>query len=142
MTGGAGASLAAVNATLNALSAVLLTLGFISIRRHRIRRHARLMLAAFLVSTVFLACYLVRVYLTGTHRYPGGGLLRAVYLGILSTHMMLAVVTPPLVIRAIYLAARRRFPEHRRLVRVTLPIWMYVSVTGVVVYLMLYHPPG
>ncbi len=141
MTGASdvGASLAAVNATLNGMSAVLLSFGFLSIRRRHIQQHARLMVAAFAVSAVFLVCYLTRVYLTGTHRYPGSGLWRAVYLVILTTHMILAVVTPPLAIRAIYLAVRKRFREHRRLVRVTLPIWMYVSVTGVVVYLMLYH---
>jgi putative membrane protein len=90
-------------------------------------------------STIFLACYLTRVYLTGTHRYPGTGLMKAVYLAILLTHTILAMVTVPLVLRSLFLARRARFAEHRRIARYSLPVWLYVSVTGVVVYLMLYQ---
>jgi putative membrane protein len=97
---------------------------------------------AFLVSALFLVSYLVRVALTGTHRYPGDGLWKAVYLGVLGTHMLLAIAVPPLAIRSIWLARRGRLDEHRRLVRITLPAWLYVSATGVLVYLLLYHPPG
>ena len=100
------------------------------------------MAAATLVSAVFLVSYLLRVYLWGTHHYPGHGAWRSIYRVILSSHMLLAVFTPVLVIRTIFLAWKRRLPEHRRLTRITLPVWMYVSVTGVAVYWLLYHPPG
>lgn len=138
-----GALLAAVNAGLNSLSAVLLLVGYAAITREPrdVKTHKRCMLGAFVVSGVFLLCYLLRVALTGTHRFPGDGLARSVYLTVLFSHMALAAVTPVLSIRAIYLALRGRYEEHRRVVRYGWPIWMYVSVTGVVVYLMLYHYP-
>ena len=137
-----GAILAAVNATLNGTAALLLTGGWLAVRSGRRRLHGWLMGSAFAVSVIFLGSYLTRVYISGTHKYPGSGIWRGIYLTILITHMILAVITPPLAIRTIYLAYRRRFADHRRLVRWTLPIWMYVSVTGVIVYLLLYHPPG
>jgi putative membrane protein len=136
-----GDTLAAANALLNTTSAVLLFTGWRAIRRRAVALHRRCMLAALGVSAVFLVSYLARVYLTGTHRYPGHGALKAVYLGLLFSHMGLAMVVPPLALRAVWLALRQRIAEHRRLVRYTLPIWMYVSVTGVVVYWMLYHGP-
>ena len=138
----AGDSLAVVNASLNGCSALFILGGALAIKLARRTLHARLMIAAFAVSSIFLCTYLTRVALFGTHRYPGAGAWKAIYLAILISHMLLAVVTPPLVVRTIYLAAKQRLAEHRRLVRYTLPIWMYVSVTGVVVYLLLYHPPG
>jgi putative membrane protein len=95
--------------------------------------------SAFAVSCVFLISYLTRVLLTGTHRYPGHGLAKLVYLVVLATHMVLAAATPPLAIRALQLALTGRIDAHKRIVRFTFPVWMYVSVTGVVVYLMLYH---
>lgn len=134
-----GARLAAVNAGLNSLSTVLLVTAFWAIHTRRPQLHKRLMLGAFAVSVLFLINYLLRFYLTGTHRYPGSGAAKVVYRMILSSHMVLAAITPVLVIRAIYLATRSRFLEHRRLVRYAWPIWLYVSVTGVVVYWMLYH---
>lgn len=134
-----GYALATLNATLNGTSAVLLLLGRLAIARRQVQAHRRYMVSAFLVSTVFLASYLTRVALTGTHKYPGTGAMKALYFAVLFSHMTLAAATPYLVIRAIYLAWRNRIPEHRRLVRFTFPVWMYVSVTGVVVYLMLYH---
>ena len=97
------------------------------------------MQGAFITSAIFLVCYLTRFYLTGAHRFPGTGWLKIVYLTILFSHMVLAVVTVPLVLRTLYLARRARFREHRRIARFTFPVWMYVSVTGVVVYVMLYH---
>lgn len=137
-----GALLAAVNAGLNSLSAVFLLAGYVAILGRRdVTTHKRCMIGAFVVSGVFLICYLARVALTGTHRFPGEGLARVVYLTVLFSHMALAAVTPVLAVRAIYLALRGRIEEHRRLVRYAWPIWMYVSVTGVVVYLMLYHYP-
>ncbi len=128
-----------VNAALNATSAVLLALGYRAIRAGHLRRHRALMLAAVATSTVFLASYLTRVALTGTHRFPGGGALRAAYLVLLGSHTLLAALAAPLVLRTLFLALRARFPAHRRIARVTLPVWLYVSVTGVLVYAVLYH---
>ena len=140
--GGLGATLALVNATLNGTAALLLVCGWVAIRRGERRLHGWFMGGAFIVSTVFLVSYLTRVYVSGTHRYPGSGAWKTIYLGILISHMILAVITPPLAIRSVVLALKQRFAEHKRLVRYTLPIWMYVSVTGVLVYVLLYHPPG
>jgi putative membrane protein len=137
-----GDTLATVNASLNGTSALAILGGWLAIKSGRRRLHRALMIAAVVVSSLFLVGYLTRVGLTGTHRYPGGGAWRALYLTILGTHMLLAVVTPPLVLRALFLAVKQRFVEHRRLVRWAYPIWMYVSVTGVLVYVLLYHPPG
>jgi putative membrane protein len=139
-----GATLAAVNATLNGSAALLLVAGWRVIKSDRARRrlHGWIMGSAFATSVIFLASYLTRVYVSGTHRYPGGGAWKAIYLAILSSHMLLAVVTPPLAVWALMLAWRGRFDKHRRVVRWAFPIWLYVSVTGVAVYLLLYHPPG
>jgi uncharacterized membrane protein YozB (DUF420 family)/cytochrome oxidase Cu insertion factor (SCO1/SenC/PrrC family) len=134
-----GAKLALLNAILNGTSALLLLAGFLAIRKRRIDLHWRFMVGAFTVSSLFLVSYLVRVYISGTHRYPGGGLGKVIYLVVLASHMLLAVAVPPLALRTFYLAIKKRFAEHRKIVRFAWPIWMYVSVTGVVVYLMLYH---
>lgn len=134
-----GETLPAVNAALNATSAVLLALGFRAIRAGDRRRHRALMLAAVGTSTLFLASYLTRVALTGTHRFPGEGALKAAYLVVLGSHTVLAALAAPLVIGTLVFALRARFPSHRRIARVTLPVWLYVSVTGVLVYVMLYH---
>jgi putative membrane protein len=131
--------LPAVNATLNGTSAALVLLGWRAIRAGDRERHRALMLAAFASSVLFLAGYLTRIALTGTHTFPGGGLLRTVYLLVLASHTILAAAAAPMVLRTLFLAARARFPDHRRIARVTLPIWMYVSVTGVAVYVMLYQ---
>lgn len=128
-----------LNAALNATSAALLLSGFAAIRRGRRELHRGLMLAACATSVLFLASYLTRMALTGTHRFPGDGALKAAYLAILLSHTVLAAAAAPLVLRTLFLAFRARFPDHRRIARATLPVWMYVSVTGVVVYLMLYH---
>lgn len=134
-------ALPTVNAVLNATTAALLACGLVAIRRGAWRVHRGFMLAACATSVLFLAGYVTRVALTGTHRFPGGGGLRALYLAVLLSHTVLAAVVPPLALRTLFLAVRARFPAHRRLARATLPIWMYVSATGVVVYLMLYHLP-
>jgi putative membrane protein len=128
-----------VNATLNGTSALLVLLGWRAIRAGERERHRALMLAAFASSVLFLAGYLTRIALTGTHAFPGGGALRAVYLAVLASHTVLAAAAGPMVLRTLFLAARERFPDHRRIARFTFPIWMYVSVTGVAVYVMLYH---
>jgi uncharacterized membrane protein YozB (DUF420 family) len=129
-------SLAHVNAALNATSAVLLVLGYRAIRRGAVPVHARFMVAAFITSTLFLASYLTYHYLAGHRTYAGS--MRPVYLAILGSHIILATVTVPLAATTLVLAALGRFERHRRVARWTFPIWIYVSVTGVVVYLMLY----
>jgi putative membrane protein len=131
--------LPSVNATLNATSAAFLLTGFVAIRTRRIALHRFAMQGAFVASSVFLVCYLTRAYLTGTHHFPGSGWLKVAYFGVLFSHMLLAMATLPLVLRTLFLARRSRFPEHRRIAKYTWPVWMYVSVTGVLVYFMLYH---
>jgi putative membrane protein len=127
-----------VNAALNATSASLLFLGWRAIRAGDRARHRALMLSALGTSALFLAGYLTRVALTGTHRFPGAGALRAAYLALLGSHTLLAALALPLVVAAFALALRGRFEAHRRVARWTFPVWMYVSVTGVLVYVMLY----
>jgi putative membrane protein len=133
------AALPTVNAALNAASATLLLLGWRAIRVGQRELHRALMLGACASSVLFLAGYFTRIALTGIHRFPGGGALKAAYLALLASHTALAALTLPLVLRTLQLSLGRRFPEHRRVARLTLPVWMYVSVTGVAVYLMLYH---
>jgi putative membrane protein len=137
-----GAMLALCNAILNGTAALLLTCGFAAIRRGRRDVHWKFMAAAFSVSCLFLVSYVTRVLISGTHKYPGTGAWKAIYLAVLMTHMLLAITVPPLALRTLFLARKRRYAEHKKLVRFTWPIWMYVSVTGVVVYMLLYHPPG
>jgi len=134
-----GELLPPVNATLNAVSAVLLLLGWRAIRAGQRERHRAFMLAALSTSALFLAGYLTRVALTGTHRFPGSGGLRAAYLALLGSHTLCAAASLPLVLRALFLAWKRRFEAHRRVARFTLPVWLYVSVTGVLVYVVLYR---
>lgn len=137
-----GDLLARANAVLNASSFILLVTGFALVRAGRLDAHRRAMKGAFLVSVIFLASYLTRFALTGSHRFRGTGALKALYLAVLFSHMILAIVTVPLVLRTIYLAMKGRRQEHRRIARVTFPIWSYVSLTGVVVYVLLYHVGG
>jgi len=138
------AALPALNAVLNGTCAVLLAVGFVAIRRRRIRLHRACMVAAFVTSVVFLASYLTYHLQAGTTRFPGQGWVRPVYFAILGTHTVLAALIPPLAIATLTLAARARFTSHARLARWTLPTWFYVSVTGVVIYVMLYrlYPAG
>jgi putative membrane protein len=133
------ATLPAVNATLNGLSGVLLLAGWVAIRRGARGPHRALMLGAFSTSALFLVGYLTRVALTGVHRFPGSGLEKALYLSILGSHTLLAVACAPLALVTLYLALRAKYPVHRKVARVTLPIWLYVSATGVAVYVFLYH---
>lgn len=128
-----------LNACLNGLSAVLLTRGYLHIRAGRHAAHRRWMLAAFASSTVFLCCYLFYHALVGSVGFTGQGWIRPVYYTILISHSILAAVVVPLVLVTLFRAWRERFDRHRRIARWTLPLWMYVSVTGVVVYLMLYR---
>jgi uncharacterized membrane protein YozB (DUF420 family) len=128
-----------VDATLNATAAVLLVWGYILIRRRKIAAHRRVMLAAFATSSVFLVCYLIYHFNVGSVRFPHEGAIRTVYLSILATHTALAATVPPLAIVTLSRGLRERYDRHRKIARWALPIWLYVSVTGVVVYLMLYR---
>ena len=130
--------LPAVNAILNAAAAVLLVWGYTLIRRHRQQTHKRVMIAAFATSCVFLVCYLVYHAQVGSVRFQHPGAIRVVYLSILATHTVLAACVPVLAIITLRRGLSARFDKHRAIARWTLPIWLYVSVTGVVVYLMLY----
>jgi uncharacterized membrane protein YozB (DUF420 family) len=136
--------LPAVNATLNALATVLLVCGWVLIKARRERAHKITMLTAFAVSCVFLACYLVYHNHVGSVRFGGTGAARTVYLVILVSHIVLAATVPFLAGITIYLGLADRREKHRGLARWTFPIWLYVSVTGVVIYVMLYHlyPPA
>src|SRR5262245_1521850 len=131
--------LPALNASLNALSAACLLLGYLCIRARKRDAHRAFMLAAVCSSTLFLVSYLVYHFHVGSVRFQGEGLLRTVYLSILLSHTVLAALVVPLVITTLFRALRGRFDAHRRLARYTLPVWAYVSVTGVVVYWMLYR---
>jgi uncharacterized membrane protein YozB (DUF420 family) len=132
-------SLPAVNASLNGTAAVLLTTGYTFIRRGRVQAHKRVMLTAFGVSTAFLICYLIYHSQVGSVHYPKTGAIRVVYYSILVSHTLLAATVPVLAIITLRRALRGDFQRHRKIARWTLPIWLYVSVTGVVVYLMLYQ---
>jgi putative membrane protein len=129
----------AINAALNATSAVLIVFGWRAIKAGDRDRHRALMIAAVCTSAVFLVSYLIRFATTGAHKYPGDGLDKLFYLVVLFGHMILAVALVPLVIRAVRLALRGDFARHRRVVRFTFPVWIIVSISGVVVYVMLYH---
>ena len=125
-------TLPALNAVLNSISAILLTSGYIFIRRGNVAAHKRCMVSAFTTSTLFLISYLTYHYFAGINRFSGQGVLRAVYLSILSTHTVLAVVIVPLVLMTLTRALRGSFERHKKIARRTLPLWLYVSVTGVV----------
>lgn len=129
----------ALNAALNLTAFVFLVLGRVAIARGDDALHKKRMLTAFGASAVFLVSYLIRYAISGTHKYPGVGWDKTLYLIILFSHMVLAIVLLPLVLGALRKALRGDFVAHKRLVKWTWPIWMYVSVTGVIVYLMLYH---
>jgi len=131
--------LPALNAGLNATSAVLLTLGFFLIRSGRREAHKRAMLAALCCSSLFLVSYLVYHAHVGSVRFRGQGPVRTVYFAILISHTILAVTVVPLALVTLVRALQARFDRHRRIARITLPIWGYVSVTGVIVYWMLYR---
>ena len=132
--------LPAVNATLNALSGVLLLAGYLLIRRRRIEQHRKAMLAAFATSTLFLICYVVYHAQVGSVRFERQGFVRPLYFTILITHVTLAAAVPPLALITLTRGLKGRFTQHRRIARWTFPIWMYVSVTGVLVYVLLYQP--
>jgi len=130
---------AAVNALLNGASAVLLACGYVAIRRGKMVVHKTLMLAAFAVSSAFLASYLAYHYRVGHVVFQGQGWIRPVYFALLLTHTVLAAVIVPMIIVTLRRAWLKRFDRHRIIARWTLPLWFYVSVTGVIVYLMVYQ---
>lgn len=131
--------LPALNATLNATSAALLIWGWTLIRRRRIEAHRRVMVTAFCISVIFLMSYVVYHYQVGSVRFQRTGTIRTVYLSILLTHTILAAAVPFLAVITLYRGLKGRYDRHRAIARWTLPIWLYVSVTGVVVYWMLYR---
>ena len=131
--------LPAVNATLNAVSFVLLVVGYVCVRRKNIAAHKACMMSAFGVSILFLTSYLTYRYFGEEKHFGGTGWIRPVYFVILITHVVLAATVPILATRTLYLALRGRFEQHRRFARWVLPIWIYVSVTGVVVYVLLFR---
>jgi uncharacterized membrane protein YozB (DUF420 family) len=134
--------LPAVNATLNAAAAMLLAAGLLAIKSGQRELHRRLMLSAFAVSTAFLACYLYYHFAIARGQptpFNATGLARGAYLALLLSHTVLAAANLPMVVRTLWLAHHQRWEAHRRLARWTFPIWLYVSVTGVLVYLVLYH---
>lgn len=132
-------ALPTINALLNATAALLLVCGFLLIRARRVAQHRAVMLAAFVTSCLFLVGYLVYHAQVGSVRFQGVGAVRALYFAILGTHTVLAAAVPPLAIITLRRGLAGRYDRHRAIARWTLPIWLYVSVTGVVVYLMLYH---
>lgn len=134
-------SLPAVNASLNGLATVLLLTGYVLIKLKHAHSHKVCMLASFATSIVFLGCYLVYHYYAGSKKFPGTGTIRTVYLAILVTHIILAAAVPVLASMTMYRAFRGQWEKHKRIARITFPIWVYVSITGVVIYFMLYHWP-
>ncbi len=128
-----------VNACLNGTSAILLFTGYSFIRSRNVAAHRACQIGALCVSLLFLASYLTYHYYHGATRFQGTGIVRPIYLTILMTHTVLAIVIVPLVILTFYRAFRNDFTRHRRIARITLPLWLYVSITGVIVYLMLYQ---
>lgn len=131
--------LATLNAVLNSIAAVLLVIGWVTIARGDWKAHRAAMVAAFVVSAIFLVSYLTYHAIAGSVPFKGQGGVRIVYFTILISHVILAAAVPVLALRMFFLAWKGRWDAHRRLGRITLPIWLYVSVTGVVIYLMLYH---
>lgn len=131
--------LPAVNATLNGISTILLTIGFLQIRRGNQNAHRNCMVAALVTSTLFLICYVIYHKYAGHTRFMEPPWFRPIYLFILATHVPLAAIQVPLILITFTHAVRGKFETHKRFARWTFPIWMYVSVTGVLIYFLLYH---
>ena len=131
-----------LNAILNGLSAISLTIGFVFIRRREITRHRAAMITAFVFSSIFLVSYIANHAIHGDTLYPVHNTTRSVYLTILASHILLSVVALPIVLITFFLSLSGRFRQHKKLARWTFPLWLYVSVTGVVVYLMLHAAVG
>lgn len=134
---GALSFMPAVNASLNGTAAVLIVSGYVAIKRRRPDLHKYFMVSAFFASALFLVGYIVYHYAHGDTHYPGAGPTRVVYFTVLISHIALSAVALPLTLTAFFFAFRRSFAKHRKVVKYTLPIWLYVSVTGVLIFLML-----
>ena len=132
--------LPAVNATLNAISGILLLIAYAHIRARRIQQHRRFMIAAFATSSLFLVCYLVYHAQVGSVPFTRQGFVRPLYFTILITHVTLAATVVPLALVTLSRGLKAQYPQHRRIARWTFPVWLYVSVTGVLVYVLLYQP--
>jgi putative membrane protein len=132
--------LPAVNATLNAISGILLLIAYAHIRARRIQQHRRFMIAAFATSSLFLVCYLVYHAQVGSVPFTRQGFVRPLYFTILITHVTLAATVVPLALVTLSRGLKAKYPQHRRIARWTFPVWMYVSITGVLVYVLLYQP--
>jgi uncharacterized membrane protein YozB (DUF420 family) len=132
--------LPAINASLNAISGVLLVIGYALMRARKIELHRRVMIAAFAASSLFLVCYVVYHAQVGSVRFTRQGFVRPLYFTILITHVTLAAAVLPLAILTLARGLAAKYPQHRRVARWTFPIWLYVSVTGVLVYVLLYQP--
>jgi uncharacterized membrane protein YozB (DUF420 family) len=132
--------LPAVNASLNALSGLLLLTGYVMIRTGRVQQHRRCMIAAFITSSIFLVCYIVYHAQVGSVPFTRQGFVRPMYFTILVTHVTLAAAVVPLALVTLSRGLKGRYPQHIRVARWTFPIWLYVSVTGVLVYVLLYQP--
>lgn len=128
-----------VNASLNGIATVLLVTGFVCIKRRRVDLHRRVMIAAFATSVLFLVSYLVYHAQVGSRPFPGQGPIRTLYFTILISHIILAAIIPPLAAVTLWRGLAGRFDRHVAIARWTLPLWLYVSITGIVVYLMLYR---
>jgi putative membrane protein len=134
-----GFALASINAALNSLAFVLMTMGYLAIKRGERERHRKLMLGAFASSCLFLVSYLTRIALYGDTRFQGVGPMRMAYFAILISHVLLAIAVAPMVIVTLNHGLKDRIEKHRAIAKRTFPIWAYVSVTGVIVYALLYH---
>ena len=132
-------SQAALNATLNGLSGILLVGGYTAIRAHKVQVHKRFMVSAFIVSCVFLISYLIYHYRVGHVPFQGQGIIRPIYFVLLTSHTILAITIVPLILITLRRAWLEKFDKHKIIARWTLPLWFYVCVTGVIVYVMLYH---
>lgn len=131
--------LPALNASLNGIATLLLASGYVAIRRGQRDLHRNLMIAALIFSALFLTFYLIYHYHVGSVKFPNLGWIKTVYLLILFPHIVLAVVMVPMILKTLWHAYRQEWEKHKRIARLTFPIWMYVSITGVVIYLMLYQ---
>ena len=131
-------NLPSLNAILNSCSAICLILGFISIKKRKVELHKKFMASAFIFSTIFLTSYLYYHYQVGHTVFPHTGLIKTIYLIILIPHIILAVIMVPLILTTFYFALKGNFESHKKIARWTLPIWLYVSFTGIIIYFMLY----
>jgi putative membrane protein len=128
-----------LNASLNAVAATLLLSGYIAIKNKKTELHKKLMVATFIVSSLFLTSYLIYHYYVGSVKFPDLGWIKTVYLLILIPHIILSAVMVPMILKTFWHAYRQEWEKHKKIARLTFPIWMYVSITGVIIYLMLYH---